>query len=309
MPSLMERFAPALALIAILSSPVWAQTSKAKDTKAGKKEPAKKAGGFVPGQERPPEDPKLVARGNKIYGVSCRGCHGADLRGGDMGGPNLLRSQLALSDRAGEKIVPVIQGSLQSGGMPAIPMSPEDANATAAYVRSIMATIGGQGKPPSSQEPPTILVGNADEGKAYFSVKCASCHSATGDLQGIATKIPDPKILQNTWVAGARRAARGGPPTGGGAPPPPPPAESDRKKVTVKVTPAGGGEVVEGRLLRLDDFVVTLELADGSSKSFRRDGDSPKVDVNDPLAAHRNLFPVYTDGNIHDVTAYLVTLK
>src|SRR4051794_11445744 len=67
-------------------------------------------GGFVPGQQRPPADPALIARGKTIYGISCTGCHGADLRGGDLGGPNLLRSQVALSDRDGELIIPIIQG-------------------------------------------------------------------------------------------------------------------------------------------------------------------------------------------------------
>src|SRR5436305_1154415 len=65
-------------------------------------------GGFVPGQQRRPENPAEVERGKSIYSISCTGCHGADLRGGDMGGPNLLRSQLALSDKAGELIVPII---------------------------------------------------------------------------------------------------------------------------------------------------------------------------------------------------------
>src|SRR5690349_6864335 len=96
-----------------------------------------RTGGFVPGQQRPPGDPEQIARGKAIYGINCTGCHGADLRGGDMGGPNLLRSQVALSDRDGEMIVPIIGGSRQSMGMPAIKMGPEDAKATAAYVRSV----------------------------------------------------------------------------------------------------------------------------------------------------------------------------
>src|SRR5437773_1622029 len=85
----------------------------------------RRGGGFVPGQQRPPGDPVQIARGKTLYGISCTSCHGADLRGGDLGGPNLLRSQLALSDQNGELILPVIQGSRQSGGMPAIDMSPE----------------------------------------------------------------------------------------------------------------------------------------------------------------------------------------
>src|SRR5450432_4572394 len=86
----------------------------------------RRAGGFVPGQQRPPGDPVQIARGKTLYGISCTGCHGTDLRGGDLGGPNLLRSQLALSDLDGELILPIIQGSRKDAGMPAIPMSPQD---------------------------------------------------------------------------------------------------------------------------------------------------------------------------------------
>jgi cytochrome c oxidase cbb3-type subunit 3 len=157
----------------------------------------RRPGGFVPGQQRPPGDPAQIARGKALYGISCTGCHGADLRGGDMGGPNLLRSQVALSDQDGELIVPIIQGSRQNAGMPAIPMSPDDAKAVAAYVRSVEGTIGRQGMPPSvGLPPPSILVGDAREGQAYFAARCSSCHSVTGDLQGIATKIPIPRCCR-----------------------------------------------------------------------------------------------------------------
>src|SRR5215831_19073700 len=77
-----------------------------------------RSGGFVPGQKRAPEDPAKVARGKTLFEINCRSCHGADLRGGDMGGPNLLRSQVALADQHGELIVPIIQGSRQKMGMP-----------------------------------------------------------------------------------------------------------------------------------------------------------------------------------------------
>src|SRR5712691_6858045 len=92
----------------------------------------RRSGGFVPGQQRPPGDPAQIARGKTLYGIHCTSCHGADLRGGDLGGPNLLRSQVALSDQDGELIAPIIQGSRQNMGMPAISVSPEDAKALAA---------------------------------------------------------------------------------------------------------------------------------------------------------------------------------
>jgi len=257
--------------------------------------PVRRAGGFVPGQQRPPGDPVQIARGKALYGVDCTGCHGADLRGGDLGGPNLLRSQLTLSDQEGELILPIIQGSRQSQGMPAVNMSREDGLAVAAYVRSIVATIGRQGMPPSvGQEPPSVLVGDARAGQSYFDSKCNGCHSPTGDLKGIATRIPDPKALQNRWVAGG--GGRRGIPAASAHP------------VTVTITQPSG-EKVDGQLVRIDDFLVTITSADATVHTFRRDGDVPKIEIHDPMKAHRDLLSVYTDQDMHDVTAYLVTLK
>jgi cytochrome c oxidase cbb3-type subunit 3 len=248
-------------------------------------------GGFVPGAVRPPIDPAVVARGKTLYGIDCQGCHGQDLRGGDLGGPNLLRSQVALSDQDGELIVPIIQGARQSMGMPRIGLSIDDSKTVAAYVRSVIATIGVAGVPPEAQKPLSIVTGNAAEGEAYFNLKCKSCHSPQGDLQGIASRVNNPKALQNLWLAGTMRGAT-----------------NRAASATVTVTPASGA-VVEGQLVHIDDFIVTLRLPDGTSRSFRRNGDLPKVLVRDPLQAHKDLLPVYTDKDIHDVTAYLVTLK
>ncbi len=152
--------------------------------------PPHRSGGFVPGQHRPPGDPAQIAHGKALYGVSCAGCHGVDLRGGDLGGPNLLRSQVALSDQNGELILPIIQGARQDAGMPAIPISPEDGLAVAAFVRSVMDTIGAQGKPPSvGKAAPSILVGDAAAGKTYFGQKCGSCHSPSRRSAGDRSQI------------------------------------------------------------------------------------------------------------------------
>jgi YD repeat-containing protein len=78
--------------------------------------------------------------------------------------------------------------------------------------------------------------------------------------------------------------------------------------ITVTVTPDNGAKV-EGRLGRIDDFIVTLTQADGNTRTFRRDGDSPKVEVHDPLQPHKELLRVYSDKDIHDITAYLVTIR
>jgi len=85
-------------------------------------------------------------------------------------------------------------------------------------------------------------------------------------------------------------------------------AAVSRRTVTVTVTEPSG-EKVEGRLARIDDFLVTVGLADGTVRTFRREGDVPKVDVHDPMKPHQDLLAIYTDKDIHDLTAYLVTLK
>jgi cytochrome c oxidase cbb3-type subunit 3 len=256
--------------------------------------PDRRQSSFNAGQKRPPGDPVQIARGKTLYGINCRACHGVDLRGGDMGGPNLLRSQVALSDQNGELIVPIIQGSRKNQGMPAIGISPDDAKAVAAYVRDVMGTIQSQGAPPSEGKPaPSILVGNANEGKAYFAAKCSGCHS-TADMSQFIRRVTDEKKLQTAWVAGGVRGEEG--------------ATTDARTVTATIT-TDSGETVTGKLVRIDDFVVDIQLADGSQQSFRRNGDSPKVVLQDPMKAHRDMLSQYTDSAIHDVTAYLVTLK
>jgi len=256
-----------------------------------------------PAQQRPPGDPALIARGKTLFEINCRLCHGADLRGGDMGGVNLLRSNLVLTDQHGELILPVVHGGRQNPGMPPMPPFPQivddDVKAIAEYIHSVAATMRGQGNPPPGSEPAVlnILVGDANAGKTYFGAKCASCHSATGDLQGIGVRYADPVQLQNSWVAGGTGGGRGG--RGGAA---------SKAGVTVTVTTASG-QKLEGRLDRIDDFIVVLTPADGVQRSVRRIGDVPKVEIHDPLEGHRKLLSEYSDKDIHDVTAYLVTLK
>jgi cytochrome c oxidase cbb3-type subunit 3 len=254
-----------------------------------------------PAQQRDPADPAVVARGRSIYDTECRSCHGADLRGGERGGSNLLRVTLVLNDREGELLLPVIQGSHKDRVSPT-GLMPDDVKALAAYIHSVLAMAPGQGAPPAG--PPVelkVLVGDAAAGQRFFAAKCAACHSPTGDLNGIGGRELPPAQLQNLWIAGGR----GGRGAAAGTQPPP---MTTRREATVVVT-LPTGQKYEGRLERIDDFVVTLTQADGTPRSFRRNGDVPKVDVRDPLEAHRNLLPIYTDKDIHDVTAYLAGVK
>jgi cytochrome c oxidase cbb3-type subunit 3 len=259
---------------------------------------ASRRGPNFPQQTRPLASPEVIARGRAVYGVNCAACHGGDLRGGDQGGPSLLRSLAALSDQRGEVIAPIVRGARQDKGMPGFKLNDSDVTAIAEYIHSVLSMVGSQARPPGAADPGTlnVLVGSASAGQVYFRAKCASCHSITGDLKGIASKYSDPRTLQNTWVSGGGRGGRGG--RGGGPTKPTP--------VTVTLS---NGQKLEGTLIRKDDFIVTLTLADGTRRSVTRNGEMPKVEVHDPDAAHKKLVPTLEDKDMHDVTAYLATVK
>jgi cytochrome c oxidase cbb3-type subunit III len=259
-----------------------------------------------PAHQRAAVDPAVLERGRAQYAGRCSACHGADARGGQLGGPNLLRSQLALADQDGELIVPVVQnGRPGPPPMPPLQVPVEDIKAIAAFIHSLQAQGSNQGGPPPGPEQElNILVGDASKGAAFFAANCASCHAPTGDLQGIASRVSSPAALQNLWVSGGRTMGRGaGRRNGGGRPPAKPMAPT-----TATVTLADGKQIA-GVLVALDDFLVTLTLEDGTTRSIRRTGSTPRVEVQDPLAKHRELLGVLTNANMHDVTAYLATLK
>jgi cytochrome c oxidase cbb3-type subunit 3 len=245
---------------------------------------------------RPLAGQDVLARGKALYETNCASCHAADLRGAPTG-TNLLRSGTALSDQHGELV-----GKAVAGHNPKINLVEADAVAVAEYIHGVLATTGGQGSPPGRNPVGmqlNILVGDAKAGEAYFAKGCASCHSVTGDLKGLAAKYPDPRALQNAWVAGAAAANPFGGRGGGGAGNP----------VTVTMP---DGKRLEGKLVRKSDFLVILTLADGTRKSIARDGDVPKVEVKDPNEAHKKMVLALDDPenkNLHDVTAYLATLK
>jgi cytochrome c oxidase cbb3-type subunit 3 len=257
-----------------------------------------------PQQQRQLADAAVLARGKGLYEANCSACHGIDLRGGQQGGPNLLRSQIVLSDKSGELIMPIVQSGRPNppAGAPPMPpfaLPPDDIKAIAEYLHSVLAQAGRQGRPPEGEvvPPEKSLVGDSAAGQTYFAAKCGSCHSASGDLKGLAARVADPRELQNLWVSGGGggRGGRGG-------------SDTTQRPVTATVTPASGARA-EGRLVRIDDFIVVLTENDGTRRTFVRKGNEPKVEIRDPADAHRQLVPTLADKDMHNVTAYLWTLK
>jgi cytochrome c oxidase cbb3-type subunit III len=270
--------------------------------------PGRQGGGQranFPQQQRPPGDPEVIARGRALYGVRCTACHGADLRGGDQGGPNLLRSQIILTDQKGENIAPVIREGRQGpiGTMPAFHLPESDVLAIVEYIHNVMGQAGRQGRPPERETPIelNVLVGDAASGQRYVERVCSRCHSAA-DLRGVVARAADARALQDLWVSGglSGRGGRGG--GGGGR------GDAEISRIRVTVTPPGSAPVT-GRLVRIDDFVVSLVQEDGTRRTFRREGTVPKVEIADPLEPHRRLVLELADTDMHNVTAYLATLK
>jgi mono/diheme cytochrome c family protein len=233
----------------------------------------------------------VLERGRGLYSVNCGFCHGSEARGGESG-TNLLRSQIVLDDQNGSLLVPFVKAGRPDRGMPA---RPDLSDAQIRDIATFLATLRTSGRDPARNRPETIVVGNAAAGQVYFERTCAKCHSVTGDLQGLASRLPEPRQLQQAWLSGTTAGGRGG--AGG---------RVDRVRIRVTLP---SGETIEGTQARLDDFIVSLNMPDGSTRTFVRDGEVPTIEIQDPLEPHRDLVPTYTDADIHNLTAYLVTLK
>jgi cytochrome c oxidase cbb3-type subunit 3 len=244
-------------------------------------------GGFANAYpQRPPADPAVVERGRGLYGMTCAFCHGEDARGGD-GGSNLLRSQIVLDDQNGELIGRIVRSGIAS--MPKLEFTDAQLSDIAAYIHSFRVA----GYDASRNRPPTVLVGDAKVGEVYFRSKCGSCHEATGDLKGVGSRFPDARALQQWWLIPGGTGARG--------------AGNPKFSPMVSVT-AASGQKITGRLVRIDDFIVTLADDDEVQHTFSRDAKT-KIEVRDPLQQHKQLLRTYTDKDIHNVTAYLESLK
>ena len=231
---------------------------------------------------RAQDSAERVATGKQVFQQTCGFCHGLDGRG--TSGPDLIRSALVSHDVNGDLLAPVVRNGRPEKGMPPFPL-PDD------QIRAIAEFLHAEARVASSvsQRIPTeypvekLLVGNAAAGKTYFKGqgKCVECHSATEDFAHIASKYK-PIDLQ-TRIAFPSGAAP-----------------------NVKVTDSSG-KVTTGVQTHSDEFLISLRDRDGWVHTWARS--AVNVEIQDPLAAHVALLTKYTDENIHDLFAYLETLK
>ena len=278
-----QRFAPILILTVVLSLAAQGQRGQ--------------RGNNVPAA--PTFDAAAVERGKSALFVNCGFCHGANARGGD-GGPDLIRSVLVLDDEKGKELGNFLKIGRPDRGMPNFP------GLTSAQISDIAEFLHSEIYSASNRrtyEIQNILVGDAKAGEAFFNGagKCAGCHSPTGDLKDIGAKY-DPVTLQGRIVMPrSQRGGAGDPAIAGAAQPP-----GTSPAVTVTFS---SGQSYTGALVRITDFDVTLRDSSGAVRSFTRNDETPKVEIKDPLQAHIDMLSKYKDADIHNLTAYLVTLR
>jgi cytochrome c oxidase cbb3-type subunit III len=232
------------------------------------------------GPTRPDVDSAAADRGKRVYLQYCVNCHGSQAKGTDQG-PDLIRSVAVLHDEVGAALKKLAnhKGDLATAQV---------RDLSAFLKQRVEETVKNR----NAVKPPNVLTGDAAAGRAYFdgAGKCGACHSATGNLAGIAKKY-DPLTLQQR-VLFPKAGGRGTPPI---------------RPTIVTVTPPAG-PAVSGNLDRIDDFTVSLRDAAGEYRSWSRTS-GLRVDLRDPYQAHNELLDQYTDADIHNLVAYLETLK
>jgi cytochrome c oxidase cbb3-type subunit III len=226
--------------------------------------------------------PAAVAAGGSLFQQNCAFCHGRDAGGGETG-PDLTRSKLVTGDVGGDKIGDVVLHGRTEKGMPAFNFSSEQITNLAAFIHSQQTKAVAQNGHRKGVDVSDLQTGNVEKGKAYFNGPggCATCHSPTGDLAGVATRFEGLQLEERMLYP---------------------------KDVVSKATVTlPSGETVSGKLAYLDEFTVGLRDATGTYRSWRVSDVKVKVDA--PVEAHVALFPKYTDDDIHNLMAYIQTLR
>jgi cytochrome c oxidase cbb3-type subunit III len=230
-------------------------------------------------------DKAEAALGALLFEQTCAFCHGPQARGATAA--SLLTSDVVLGDDHGEHLVPFLKKGLPEKGMPAFAtMSDGELKDIAEFVHMQVEDVANRG----TYHVLNILVGNSALGQDYVAAHCMSCHTAK-TFAHIGSKFRSPQQLQRGWIWPARPASSGD--------------SSLADTASVKM-PDGGA--ITGRVTHVSDFRITLVDQAGKANMIDR---KPGVEVrmNDPLAAHQEMIMTLTNDDMHNVTAYLDTLK
>jgi cytochrome c oxidase cbb3-type subunit 3 len=225
-----------------------------------------------------------IAAGQRLFTAQCGFCHGRDAMGGESG-PDLTRAVLVAEDVRGDKLGPMLRAGRVDKGMPAFALSAADLSAIVAFIHDSKTKAESLTGGRRTVDVADLQTGDPEAGRRYFSGACVKCHSGAGDLAGVARRLQGLALLQRMLYPAPGR---------------------DGSKATVAVTLASG-EVVSGRLAYRDEFTIALTDANGWYRAWP--ARQVKFVVNDPLQAHVDQLGKYTDGDMHDVLAYLQTLR
>jgi cytochrome c oxidase cbb3-type subunit 3 len=224
----------------------------------------------------------VIENGQSVFQQNCAFCHGRDAAGGESG-PDLTRSKLVADDVAGDKISDVVRNGRIEKGMPKFNLSETDLTATVAFIHSQQTKYMSQSGKRRGVEVADLQTGNVEEGKKYFNGAggCSSCHSPTGNLAGIATKYQGLQLEQRMLYP-----------------------RDVKSKATITLP---SGETIEGTVAYMDEFTLAIRDSTNTYRSWPLS--TIKYTVTAPLAAHVELFSKYTDADIHNLMAYIQTLR
>ncbi len=230
----------------------------------------------------PAPDKAAATRGAPGYQKACAFCHGPQGRGAE--GPNLIVSDVVLGDDHGEHLTPFLKVGRPEKGMPAFKnLGDDELKDISEFLHEQVEEVANRG----TYQLQNIIVGDAEKGKAYVAANCTSCHKE-GSFEHIAGRFRSADQLQRGWVWPNRPA--------------------DNSLAITGTVKANDGTTIKGRITQISDFRVTLVDSDGKSHVVSR-GAGVDVQITDPLAPHQAMIKTLKNFDMHNVTAYLESLK
>ena len=225
---------------------------------------------------------ELVESGKTLFQQQCGFCHGRDAGGGETG-PSLVDSELVKRDKTGTQVASVIRNGRPEKGMPKFDLTGTAMDGVVAFIYNQRATDATNGKR-RGVLPADLRTGNAAQGKQYFEGQggCSKCHSSSGDLAHVGSRLVGLRLEQRMLYPNGAKAKA--------------------------VLTFPGGKTVSGEVAYNDEFTIAIRDAEGRYRSWPRVADL-KVEIDAPAEAHVELLGKYTDADIHNLYAYLQSLK
>lgn len=223
-----------------------------------------------------------VEAGGALFQENCAFCHGRDAQGGETG-PDLTQSKVVARDIAGSAIDTVVRNGRPEKGMPSFKFSDQELASVVAFIHAERAKAESNNGRRRGVAVSDLQTGNVEAGEQYFNGAggCSKCHSATGDLAGIASRYQGLQLEERMLYP-----------------------RDAKSKVTVTLP---SGKKITGTLAYLDEFTVGMVDASGAYRSWTLP--NVKYSVDSPVDAHAKQFPKYTDADIHNLMAYIQTLR